>query len=1046
MRNAPSMMPNLVSESDNDGRADGEGMMPQHVKGVEEIETLEAPKIRRSQTLSFGGLNQPAWMVNEKEAAEAEEVGDIMDRKPSGHTPEGLGNGYPGKVDNPSDTSWQFPKESELKRTHTAPAQLYPRHLRGRQDVVCPMELQTEGAAASWPSRMSTKSMREAEKAQIREQVKQHPVCALLIARDVDTVVGKLQYYEFASGERLANSGDVGQYFGILHTGRLNVLTDDGKVVCVMEPGKSFGGSALLSEGVKRVTIVAIEDCGVWGIDGVTFRNVVAADAKKRNAEMISWMDSIRLLDSLSVNQKTRLSEVAMYTAVHEAGDIVVTEGIRHTAMSIVKSGRLKVLVGGNDDVMRVLEVGDHFGKNAALYDKTKSRCSIVADTRCELVCIGIDTMKSVLGQDVSRALDDSLILKAMENSLFFSQFSAGQKKTLLEAMEIVDRRPQELIAESLDFIIVVDGEVSKSIERDEPREPRERGNIESGRQGSKESTIDLDSDLDSHLLIERGQLAETESLLDDRESMTRRRSSRALKASRSRILYTEEDLRGLVAGPEGARCALLSQERLKAALQELGIEAGSEESVEHARKALLARKIPVFHHLTSEQIDLMAQSFIRVRLEKGATVFERGSAATDFWVVSKGEVEQLNEKGRVRIIGKNGHFGHYSLLSGDKRRHTMRVISDVAEFWQLEKESLDQTLTGDARAELMRRLQLQETHVDFEDLKPLRVIGKGSFGSVRLVEHKMLRCSHFCKAAQEQRDTLPPLRYALKRVQKRGGKVDELLARECVLLNEMDHPLILQLVRTFENDTHTYILTELLTGGELLAALDHIGRPLTHSEAQFYAGSLILVLDFLQDRRVVFRDLKPENVMLDGQGYIKLIDFGTAKKLAADSDARTFTIIGSYHFMAPEVSKGRGYGTEVDIWSLGIMIYEFVCGRLPFAADLTDFIEVRKAVQFNNLVFPETYHDVQGKYLMRGMLRKEPERRLGAKNFEDLRCHEYFRYDVPDSPRGSSPSQLYDLLLARHLDPPWMPRGECYGAIDDRDQSLRTEVIGRDW
>ncbi|CAK0892247.1 unnamed protein product, partial [Prorocentrum cordatum] len=280
-------------------------------------------------------------------------------------------------------------------------------------------------------------------------------------------------------------------------------------------------------------------------------------------------------------------------------------------------------------------------------------------------------------------------------------------------------------------------------------------------------------------------------------------------------------------------------------------------------------------------------------------------------------------------------------------------------------------------------------------------------FGSVRLVEH--------AKTGQ---------RYALKRVPKRRGKkVEELVVRECDLLAEMDHPFILKLVKNFDTASSIYILTELLTGGELFAALERLKRVLTREEAQFYAGSLVLVLDYLGDRRIVFRDLKPENVMLDGQGYIKLIDFGTAKKLAKD-EGRTFTKIGSCQFMAPEVPLGRGYGTEVDIWSLGIMLFEFVCGYLPFGRELDNSseVEIYRSAQEDNLTFPQFYKDSDGKHLMRGLLRKDPKSRLGTglDGFQVIKDHDFFR--LPDA--GQT---LFDMLIARELKPPFEPDGESY-------------------
>jgi cGMP-dependent protein kinase len=288
-------------------------------------------------------------------------------------------------------------------------------------------------------------------------------------------------------------------------------------------------------------------------------------------------------------------------------------------------------------------------------------------------------------------------------------------------------------------------------------------------------------------------------------------------------------------------------------------------------------------------------------------------------------------------------------------------------------------------------------------------VIGCGTFGSVRCVEHRKTR-----------------FRYALKRVKLTDGKVPELVARERDLLAEVSHPFILRLAGAFDTKAGAYLLTELLTGGELLAALDDIGRVLTRTEAQFYAGSLILALEVLHEANIVFRDLKPENVMLDARGYLRLIDFGVAKQL--DSSCRTFTIIGSFHFMAPEVACGKGYSTEADIWSLGVMLFEFVCGILPFGRDLpaNSPHAILRAVQTDNLAFPDHYRDNIGKHCIRGMLRKEPERRLGAgiNGFEAIKSHDFFAL-------AEGGSSLFDRILSRAVQPPYIPQREIYGDPD---------------
>jgi cGMP-dependent protein kinase len=259
-----------------------------------------------------------------------------------------------------------------------------------------------------------------------------------------------------------------------------------------------------------------------------------------------------------------------------------------------------------------------------------------------------------------------------------------------------------------------------------------------------------------------------------------------------------------------------------------------------------------------------------------------------------------------------------------------------------------------------------------------------------------------------------------------------------------MNHPLILLLVKTFETPRSMYILTELVTGGDLFNALDCIERLLRPSEAQFYVGSLVLVLEHISDRHLIYRDLKPENVLLDAQGYVKLIDFGTAKKLSGPG-ARTYTVIGSWHFMAPEVSKRVGYGTEADIWSLGVIFFECVNGYLPFGHNVDDptGMKIMKEVTDKNLEFSKHYTDQVGKHLLRGMMRKDPAQRLGAgvDGYTQIRDHEYFRL-----PEGGG--NLFDKILGRQLDPPFCAATESYmfdeeeeeeDALSDADELCRT-------
>jgi cGMP-dependent protein kinase len=329
-------------------------------------------------------------------------------------------------------------------------------------------------------------------------------------------------------------------------------------------------------------------------------------------------------------------------------------------------------------------------------------------------------------------------------------------------------------------------------------------------------------------------------------------------------------------------------------------------------------------------------------------------------------------------------------------------VSSENAELWLVDAADFFEIVQGSSaqfKEDLLTRIALQDDSVSMKDLKHIRVVGRGAFGVVRLVEHKT---NH--------------TRYALKRVKTQDVKR---VKSECDLLAENAHPFIIQLVKTFQNEKGTYILTELITGGELSDVIQ-TKRGLPTSQVQFYVASLVHPLEFLAERLIVHRDLKPENVMLDSQGRPKVVDMGMAKKLnEADPDPKTYTVCGTPHYMAPEVSLRRGYNTKADAWSLGVNFFEIACGDLPFAGDARNHMMIYDAVQNHRLVFPSAYKDENGKELMRRMLSKEPRNRIG---FDDIKNAEFFKMGHEVAAQGSS---LFDKILGRELTPPFVPGEE---------------------
>jgi cGMP-dependent protein kinase len=159
-------------------------------------------------------------------------------------------------------------------------------------------------------------------------------------------------------------------------------------------------------------------------------------------------------------------------------------------------------------------------------------------------------------------------------------------------------------------------------------------------------------------------------------------------------------------------------------------------------------------------------------------------------------------------------------------------------------------------------------------------------------------------------------------------------------ILLQIDHPFIVKLVKSLKDDNYIYYLMEYIKGKELFDVIRDIGL-LNKSLAQFYVGSIMLALKYLHERSFIFRDIKPENIMILENGFVKLIDFGAAKSI----NNRTNSIIGTPQYMAPEVILGDQYSFEIDYWSVGVCLYEFVYGEMPFGQDASEVIEIYTSI-----------------------------------------------------------------------------------------------------
>uniref|UniRef100_A0A7S4RK42 cGMP-dependent protein kinase n=1 Tax=Alexandrium monilatum TaxID=311494 RepID=A0A7S4RK42_9DINO len=830
----------------------------------------------------------------------------------------------------------------------------------------------------------------EKTNAMIIAGIKQNRFCSTLDGKQVDAIVEALEYYSFEAGEAIVRQGDTGTYFFVVDAGTCEVSVS-GSLVNTLSRGVAFGAIGLLHNCPRTATVTARDRCGVWAVNGNIFRKVMKGYAASHHAESRQFLDHFRLFDGLSPKQKGRISELALVAECFGPGARVVTEGEAPSAMYFVRRGELSVVRGGRVDDSGAFKGGEKvsnlcagscFGERAALSGEPHD-ATVIADVDCELVCVGISELREALGGDLASCLERSLVLGVLKALPVVSHLSQPQHQRIAEAMDVKSYDPGQEV-ESAPLLVVLEGEV------------RPQGG---GKAALRRGQWRQDAEL-LQLMGEEAHVGEQEQRAEAEGGST----------------SSSNGLRGLTAGTDGARVAMLRREGLAGALRALGLcelGAGEAKVIDYMRKVLLARKVPIFSQLSREQIDNVANLLVLRRYSKGAQVFKKGEIGSAFFVIASGEMSVLLDGKHIRTLHKGTYFGERALLFDEFRSATVEVVSATAELWSLDQHAFRQVITEPMRAELVRRIQLQDGDFPLKSLKHVRLIGAGSFGSVRLVENRHTG-----------------LRYALKRVRKQDGCTPEEFSREWELLSDMDHPFVLHMVRTFETSSSVYILMELVTGGQLYEEVHERMGLLGRRQAQFYIASLVVILEALHNANIVYRDLKPENVMLDQRGYLKLVDFGLAKRLD-EQLLRTYTLVGTPLYMAPEVIMGNGYGFGVDVWSLGVMMYEFVCGSMPFGEGLDNEHDILVAVLHEDLYFCERYADVAGKKLLQGLLNKDPQARLGAgvNGLEDVKSAKYFRVGVS--------GDLFSMILGREVTPPVVPEGEQYS----RERELNEQV-----
>ena len=379
---------------------------------------------------------------------------------------------------------------------------------------------------------------------------------------------------------------------------------------------------------------------------------------------------------------------------------------------------------------------------------------------------------------------------------------------------------------------------------------------------------------------------------------------------------------------------------------------------------------ISLFRILSDEKIEFLQNNLKVEKFQNGKKIINQGDVGDKLYIIKSGRVDFFVNSRYIRSLNEGEDFGAKSLILSSDKRTATAIANGEVQCYTLTAKVFKSILEPNLYEYFTNKFALEDNTIELKDLDNIKELGSGNFGSVNLVRNKKNKQLYAIKALD------------LDQIKKEN--LQECVELEKNVLLKTDHPFIMKMVKYLKNESYIFFINEYIKGKELWDVIRDIGL-LNKEQTQFYIASMLLAINHLHKKKIIYRDIKPENVMVNVKGYIKIIDFGTVKEI----EDRTSTIIGTSHYMAPEITKGEGYSFEVDIWSIAICMYEFFCGKLPFGEELEDPMDIYRAVCKEELSFPNFVHDEKYMALLNKMLKKNPTQRLWK--FEKIRADPYF-------------------------------------------------------